>query len=135
MNKRKVPAILILSIIFITLFVACSERETVKEITVSFKTDGGSKVASVNDGVVEEFPISEKDGYLIENWYFDEEKTDRVVFPFKAGESCVLYAKWISTINGNSETEYVPNEEWAVEAKRLADEKEAASNPAPAPEV
>ena len=31
--------------------------------------------------------------------------------------------------------EYVPNEEWAVEAKRLADEKEAASNPAPAPEV
>ena len=31
--------------------------------------------------------------------------------------------------------EYVPNEEWAVEAKRLADEKEAAaqaaSNPAP----
>ena len=111
MNKRKVPAILILSIIFITLFVACSERETVKEITVSFKTDGGSKVASVNDGVVEEFPISEKDGYLIENWYFDEEKTDRVVFPFKAGESCVLYAKWISTINGNSETEYVPNED------------------------
>lgn len=35
--------------------------------------------------------------------------------------------------------EYVPNEEWAVEAKRLADEKEAAaqaaSNPAPTPEV
>lgn len=111
MSKRKAVAILLLSLIFVVLFVACSERETVKEITVSFKTDGGSKVPSVTDSVIEKFPISEKDGYLIENWYFDEERKDRVTFPFKAEEDCVLYAKWISTINGNPETEYVPNED------------------------
>ena len=89
---------------------ACSERESIAEITVSFNAGGGTAVKEVYNGYVESFPISKKDGYYIENWYTDEEKTNRAVFPFRAGESCTLYAKWVSRVSGNEEITYVKND-------------------------
>lgn len=106
MKNRRV--LIFISIVFILsiLLCACSERAPLAEITVTFNTDGGSNVSSVTDKTISTAPISKKTGYLLEGWYFDTKYENRVEFPFLAGSTCTLYAKWTSLSKGNDNTEY-----------------------------
>lgn len=71
--------------------------------TVTFDTDGGSKVDSIakaaGEGVTlteAEISVPEKQGYIFEGWFMDEACTTAVTFPYTitAGKNTVFYAKW-----------------------------------------
>lgn len=67
-----------------------------KEITftVSFFTDGGSNVNTVNVSVIMDSPYTYKDGYDFAGWYLDANLTQKAEFPFYPSKDTVLYAKW-----------------------------------------
>ena len=68
------------------------------EYTITFDTNGGSKVSSakVNKGEAAVAPVNpEKEGYTFDGWYAD--KNFKTLFDFKAEitKNMTLYAKWI----------------------------------------
>ena len=105
MKKKILFPLLIVFLVFLT---ACSPREQTSETepaVVRFNTDG-TKVSAVVDKLIEEEPLSTKDGFVLEGWYKDKQYKERVVFPFLAHASCTLYAKWIDKNVGNEELCY-----------------------------
>ncbi len=60
--------------------------------TVTFDTDGGTAVASVN-GVVQTSPVTTKQGYTFEGWYISG-TNNKVSFPFTPQGNVTLKAKW-----------------------------------------
>jgi hypothetical protein len=90
------------------LLCGCGERTETVKIIISFDSCGGTKVGSA-ENAVECAPKSEKDGCLLEGWYKDSKYSERAVFPFAAGKSATLYARWVVIAEGNTETAYSLN--------------------------
>lgn len=63
--------------------------------TVNFDTDGGTELDPVRASVIETEPFTEKSGYDFDGWYLNEDKTEKVTFPFTVEQDCTLYAKWV----------------------------------------
>ena len=85
----------IASVIFIIalIFIAMSPKES--KITISFDTDGGSKVDTikVKKGEKVELPTTEKDGFTFAGWYNGDTKVSEKV-SFK--RDVTLIAHWMS---------------------------------------
>ena len=107
MKKLRFPLFLAVILLLTALLIACSQRETVSR-KITFETNGGASVAT-RENEVPAFPISKKDGYRIEGWYYDNTLKDRVSFPMTATDDVTLYAKWVSVETGNEGISYVRN--------------------------
>lgn len=78
--------------------------------TVSFNTNGGSKVESVKvkKGDTVKAPVTPtKDGLVFDGWYTDKNLTTKYDFFAKITKSITLYAKWTEKPTDNSENEIV----------------------------
>lgn len=85
----------IASIIFIISLICIAMAPKENKITISFDTDGGSKVDSlkVKKGEKVELPTTEKEGFTFEGWYNGDTKVSKKV-SFK--RDITLIAHWIS---------------------------------------
>ena len=66
--------------------------------TLSFQTNGGSKVGQkqLEEGsILNVSPITSRNGYLFEGWFFDQALTSAVTFPLAVNWNMTLYAKWL----------------------------------------
>lgn len=68
--------------------------ETPEEFLVSFATNGGSEVPSLQTSYIEEEPFTEKEGYTFLGWYLEEDFLTKVSFPHEVTKEETLYAKW-----------------------------------------
>lgn len=59
----------------------------------SFNTFGGSPLESQNLSVINEMPVSTKQGYALKGWYINVE-TDLVSFPYKLERNTTFNASW-----------------------------------------
>lgn len=66
----------------------------IETFKVNFVTNGGSEVNSINTNVISKAPVTTKDGYTFEGWYFDEEFKNKVTFPLDVTHDLTLYASW-----------------------------------------
>lgn len=107
--------VLILSI-FCAMLIGCSPRQEPVVRTIMFQTDGGTAIAQ-KANEVKEFPVSEKEDYLIEGWYRDSSKHTRVSFPFTATEDTTLYAAWVRIADGNVGIQYEETEGGYIAAR------------------
>ncbi len=92
---------ILMTVLFLSSLFACTERNEPVSVTVSFVSNGGTVVSSVTDKTIRTVPVSKREGYILDGWYEDEKLSVRVSFPYKAGSSCTLYAKWFSKEDGN----------------------------------
>lgn len=70
---------------------------TMISYTVSFETNGGSKIDSVKvakNKTVAEPTAPEKEGYVFEGWYSDKALTKKYDFSTKVTKTMTLYANW-----------------------------------------
>ena len=66
-----------------------------EKYTVTFKTNGGSEVASFLTSQIEASPLSFKEDYLLEGWYENADFSGgKVAFPYPLKKPTILYAKW-----------------------------------------
>ena len=67
-----------------------------KNYTVTFVTNGGSAIASLQTGYIESSPATTKTDASLEGWYTDSECTaaNKVSFPYTVTGDITLYAKW-----------------------------------------
>ena len=90
--------------------------------TVTFETNGGSLLESKRTVIIRLPPYSEKVGFSLVGWYFDEECTEQVSFPLQITRTMKLYAKWARNFtvtyesNGGSHIENAFT--WKVESMR-----------------
>lgn len=84
-------------------WVKLSSGGNVTKYTLSFETNGGSKIESVlkvkNTAVDLSKYITKKEGYSFDGWYTDKELTNKVA-EIKITSDTVLYAKWVEGDNG-----------------------------------
>ena len=88
------------------LFVGCSfsEASNTNAITVgknqlngyrvSFVTNGGSYVNTMQTKAINSEPYTKKEGYIFDGWYYNEGLTQKVVYPMQVNSNMTLYAKW-----------------------------------------
>lgn len=105
MQKRSIIAILILIVLTVTMtaLIGCDQNKNSGEYTITFDTDGGTKVKPINKdkyGTIDQEPLSTKDGYTFAGWYDGKMK---ITFPYTVKTSKTFIAKWIS--NGITPTE------------------------------
>lgn len=66
-------------------------------VTVSFNSNGGSSVGSVNGlfvAIVLFSPNTTRDGYSFDGWYTDSVGGSKVSFPYSTTSNATLYAHW-----------------------------------------
>ena len=69
--------------------------------TVQFDTDGGTAVGDMTVSVIEQSPVTTREGYTFDGWYTEAAFVNRVTFPYDVTKAQTLYAKW--TQNGPEE--------------------------------
>ena len=69
--------------------------------TVQFDTDGGTAVGDMTVSVIEQSPVTTREGYTFDGWYTEAAFAKRVTFPYEVTKAQTLYAKW--TQNGPEE--------------------------------
>ncbi len=63
--------------------------------TVRFNSMGGSMVAdAVNVTVIEQSPVTKREGYNFAGWYDSIQYTNQISFPYTVTKDIILYAKW-----------------------------------------
>ena len=88
---------------------------------VTFVTNGGTAIAPKKTTALKVFPTSERSGYTLVAWYFDEELTENVSFPLELTQSMTLYARWKKNYtidfesNGGTNLETVNT--WCIEQR------------------
>lgn len=88
---------------------------------VTFVTNGGTAIAPKKTTALKVFPTSERSGYTLVAWYFDEELTENVSFPLELTQSMTLYARWEKNYtiafesNGGTNLETVNT--WCIEQR------------------
>ena len=92
----------ILSVSAVFFMTACQNggssyqyKEAQGEVTylASFNTFGGTPLESQNVSVINEMPVSSKQGYSLKGWYIDAE-TNLVSFPYKLERNTTFNASW-----------------------------------------
>jgi len=95
--KRKVnQSLLVFIFLFLITLSACSTSE-LKEITISFDSNGGSLIESIKhtDGHIITLPTAPtKTGYTFDGWYTDQNFTTTYSFNSKIPNDITVYAKW-----------------------------------------
>lgn len=91
MKKSIMIILLIISILCLT---GCSNMSIISH-KVTFDTNGGTKVESIETTKIEKSPYTKKDNYLFDGWYLDNQFTNLVIFPYKVENDITLYAKWL----------------------------------------
>ena len=79
--------------------------------TVSFETNGGSKVANqtvTRNSVMKEPTAPSKENFDFDGWYSDKELKTKYDFSEKVTKSFTLYAKWTEKNNGGT----MPDGDW-----------------------
>lgn len=61
---------------------------------ISFETNGGSQINSYKDSEISEIIIPEREGYIFDGWYDDENLTKEINIPYVVSDDIILYAKW-----------------------------------------
>lgn len=63
---------------------------------VTFVTNGGTNVAAISTGYIENSPLSTKSNASLEGWYLDADFTpeNKITFPYTVTGDITLYAKW-----------------------------------------
>lgn len=99
MKNKTILLILTVAILLLTALTGCSNSE----ITITFDANGGTTPDSIVTEKVQlaELPESEREGYVLEGWYFDKELTK----PFRKNSlinedinsDITVYAKWLKT--------------------------------------
>lgn len=94
--KKCLFVFLIFALLFSASAILTSCNEDQNLHSISFVTDGGSEIEpqKVADSL-SEVPVTERDGYLFDGWFFDSSFTAPVTFPFSVSADVTLYAKWI----------------------------------------
>ncbi len=64
--------------------------------TVSFRTNGGTAVASRTVNTLMQAPTTEREGHLFLGWYLDESLIEPAIFPLTPEYDTTLYAKWLT---------------------------------------
>ena len=62
--------------------------------TVTFVTNGGTYVNTMQTKVIDSAPYTKKAGYIFDGWYYNEGLTQKVMFPAQVNADMTLYAKW-----------------------------------------
>ena len=96
MNKIKKLFIALLTVLTVALgalAVGCKKDE---KFTLSFETNGGTAIASVqlDKGAEYELPTAERTGYEFEGWYLNAECTGEKTTKITVNENVTVYAKW-----------------------------------------
>lgn len=87
--------------------VSGSGTVSASEFTVTFNTNGGSKVSSakVKKGEAAAAPANpEKEGYTFDGWYADKDLKTAFDFETKITKNITLYAKWADKTDTENET-------------------------------
>lgn len=103
---KKMIGILLVLAIFVSLFSACEKAgKVIKDVddqtvniikpTVTFVTNGGSKVSAQTTSVVKTAPATTRENYLFDGWYLDKDFKSLAVFPLSVKYDTTLYAKWL----------------------------------------
>ena len=95
-NKKLIPIILGLTLLIgiITTYILLKKEPTkIKDLTITFNVDGGSKVEDIKieKGTEIELPKTVKDGYNFMGWYIGEEKLEDKI---TLNEDTIITAKW-----------------------------------------
>ena len=77
------------------------DAEPPQKYTVQFDTDGGTAVGDMTVSVIEQSPVTTREGYTFDGWYTEAAFVKRVTFPYEVTKAQTLYAKW--TQNGPEE--------------------------------
>lgn len=77
------------------------DPEPPQKYTVQFDTDGGTAVGDMTVSVIEQSPVTTREGYTFDGWYTEAAFAKRVTFPYEVTKAQTLYAKW--TQNGPEE--------------------------------
>lgn len=77
------------------------DPEPPQKYTVQFDTDGGTAVGDMTVSVIEQSPVTTREGYTFDGWYTEAAFVKRVTFPYEVTKAQTLYAKW--TQNGPEE--------------------------------
>lgn len=75
------------------------EVKTPEEFSITFQSNGGTELDSMDIGYNEELnepEQPEKDGYIFAGWYSDEKLTQKYEFNKMPAKNFILYAKWIA---------------------------------------
>ncbi len=86
-----------------------------KTFTVSFYTDGGSKVADqvVNEGDLVSVPEPpEKDGFVFVGWYSSSDFTELFNFNVPVHNSCTIIARWVNAADTTDTDDDGLSDEW-----------------------
>ena len=102
------------------LFVAC-QATTTPTYTISYHTEEDTSVAtskSYNENtILNKSDIHfEKSGYELEDWYYDADHTNKVVFPYTVTKNDDFYALWVKLF-----TITLMNHQTVLETKTIKD--------------
>jgi len=108
---------LILLIISIICLLGCSNKNiniSIIPYTVTFNTNGGTKIESIKTTKIEESPVTKRTNYIFDGWYLDNQFINLVIFPLKVENDITLYAKWVKSFDQirckNSEIEFLDSD-------------------------
>ena len=120
------------TVVSVTVYRPSSGGGLVTRYTVTFDTQGGSKVSSktVNwNAIVSEPAAPTRDGYIFEGWFTDEDCTTEYDFDTKVTKNITLYAKWTEEPTETTEPadwenpyEDVNKNDWFYDNVRYAEE-------------
>ena len=90
---------ILLPLIVLILLIAGCENTTYLDYdyTITYETNGGTFIESIEvklEGEINEPDEPEKEDYIFEGWYSDEDLTSAFGFPSLAYSDLTLYAKW-----------------------------------------
>lgn len=105
----KFIAIIAITILIFIGLTACNNDK--QGNMVSFDTNGGVKIASYYTDFIAELPLTEKEGYYFDSWYFDEEFSKVAVFPLEIMQNTTLYARWFTQEEGSPSLIYEMDKE------------------------
>ena len=109
-NKKRilfVLAILTMALVLSCAFVACDKAGTPdaqkKEITISFDTQGGSKITPITIRSGESLTLPKtptKEGFVFDGWYLDSNCIEAYDDSYVVSKNITLYAKWRELVAG-----------------------------------
>ena len=85
--------------LFILILTSCENPlfvEASKLYTVSFETNGGTKIESIRTDKITECPQSQKEDASLVGWYISSDfSSSQIDFPLELNHNTTLYAKWV----------------------------------------